>query len=42
MFASITAKLSSLVRTAVRAVGALTRTSPWLTPIVILGFFFFV
>jgi hypothetical protein len=42
MFASITAKLSSIVRTVVRAVGALTRRSPWLTPIAILGFFFLV
>ena len=42
MFASITSKLSSIVRTAVRTMGALTRTSPWLTPIVILGLFFFV
>ena len=42
MFASITAKLSSIVRTAVRSVGALTRTSPWLTPIAILALFFLV
>jgi len=42
MFASITAKLSTIVRTVVRTVGALTRTAPWLTPIAILGFFFLV
>ena len=42
MFASITAKLSSIVRTAVRAVGALTRRVPWFAPIAILGLFFLV
>lgn len=40
MFESIVSKISSVVRNAVRALGAATRKSPWLAPIAIVALFF--
>ena len=39
MFESIVSKISNIVRTTVRAVGAATRKSPWLAPVAILALF---
>ena len=41
MFASIVSKVTTLVRTAVRAIGAATR-SPWVAPAAIIAMFFLV
>lgn len=42
MFESIVSKLTNTVRSVVRAVGAATRKSPWLSPAAILLLFLFV
>jgi hypothetical protein len=42
MFDSIVSKIVSVVRNTVRAVGAATRKSPWLTPAAILALFLLV
>ena len=39
MFESIVSKITNIVRTTVRAVGAATRKSPWIAPIAILALF---
>ena len=39
MFESIVSKITSIVRTTVRAVGVATRKSPWLVPVAILAVF---
>ena len=40
MFESIVSKITNVVRNTVRAVGAVTRKSPWLVPVAILALFF--
>lgn len=42
MFESIVSNASNILRTAVRAVGAITRKSPWVAPVAILALFFLV
>jgi hypothetical protein len=42
MFESIVSKITNVVRNTVRAVGAVTRKSPWLVPAAILALFFVV
>ena len=42
MFESIVSKITNTVRNVVRAVGAVTRKSPWLAPIAILALFLLV
>jgi hypothetical protein len=42
MFESIVSKITSTVRSVVRAVGAATRMSPWLAPAAILALFLLV
>jgi len=37
MFESIVSKITSVVRNTVRAVGAVTRKSPWLVPVTVLA-----
>jgi hypothetical protein len=39
MFESIVARITNVVRNTVRAVGAVTRKSPWLAPAAILALF---
>ena len=39
MFEAIISKFTSLIRGAVRSVGAATRRMPWLAPVAILAFF---
>ncbi len=39
MFESIVSMISNVVRNTVRAVGAVTRKSPWLAPVAILALF---
>ena len=39
MFESIVAKITNGTRNVARAVGAATRTSPWLAPLAILALF---
>ena len=39
MFEGIVSKITNIVRKTVRAVGAVTRRTPWLAPTVILAFF---
>ena len=39
MFESIVSKITNVVRNTVRALGAATRESPWLAPVVILALF---
>ncbi|CAN5129622.1 hypothetical protein BH11MYX1_BH11MYX1_52550 [soil metagenome] len=39
MFASIVSKVTNLVRKTVRAVGAVTRRTPWLAALAILALF---
>ena len=40
MFESIVSKITKVIRTTVRAIGAATRKSPWVAPVAILAFFF--
>ena len=40
MFEAIVSKFTSLIRCAIRSVGAATRRTPWLVPIASLAFFF--
>jgi hypothetical protein len=42
MFESIVSKITNVVRNTVRAVGAVSRKSPWLVPVAILTLFFLV
>jgi hypothetical protein len=42
MFDSIVSKVTTIVRNAVRAVGAAMRRSPWLAPAAILALLFLV
>ncbi len=42
MFESIVSKLTNTVRNVVRAVGAATRRSPWIAPVMILALFLLV
>ena len=42
MFESIVSKITNIVRKTVRALGALTRKSPWVAPVAILVLFFMV
>ncbi len=39
MFESIVSKLTNVVRTTVRAAGAVTRNAPWLTAAMLLALF---
>jgi hypothetical protein len=39
MFESIVSKVTHIVRSAVRAVGAATRKTPWVVPVAILVLF---
>lgn len=39
MFDAIVSKLTNIVRTTVRAIGAATSRTPWLAPAAILAFF---
>ncbi|HTR53447.1 MAG TPA: hypothetical protein VMJ10_22295 [Kofleriaceae bacterium] len=40
MFESIVSKITSTVRSAVRAAGAATRNAPWLTAAAVVALFF--
>jgi hypothetical protein len=39
MFESIVSKITNVVRNTVRALGAITRKSPWVAPVTILALF---
>lgn len=40
MFEAIVSNVTTLIRNAVRAVGVVTRRTPWLAPIAMLALFF--
>jgi hypothetical protein len=42
MFERVVSKFSSIVRNAVRAIGAATSRTPWLAPVAILTLFLFL
>lgn len=39
MFESIVSKITNVVRSTVRAIGAVTRRTPWLAPVAIAALF---
>ena len=39
---SIVSRISNIIRSAVRSLGAMTRKSPWLAPVALLALFFIV
>lgn len=39
MFESIVSKITNVIRNTVRALGAVTRRTPWLAPLAILALF---